>query len=82
MQRTVHTGRTHGAKYYFIMTCLADIDRTTIDVVRIGTQQHLGHHPVVGVVPGSLSWQKGVEVAYRYRSVLLEAGLDIHWLCS
>lgn len=63
-----------------IINCLADIDWTTIDVVRIGTQ-HSTSDPIilwVGVVPGSLSWHKGVEVTYRCRSVLLKAGLDIH----
>lgn len=63
-----------------IMTCLADIDWTTIDVVRIGTQ-HSTSDPIilwVGVVPGSLSWQKGVEVACHCHRVLWEAGLDMH----
>ena len=63
-----------------IINCLADIDWTTIDAVRIGTQ-HSTSDPIilwVGVVPGSLSWQRGVEVTYCCRSVLLKAGLDIH----
>jgi hypothetical protein len=63
-----------------IIACLGNVDWTTIDVIRIGTQ-HSTSDPIilwVGVVPGSLSWQEGVKIACRCRKVLLEAGLDIH----
>ena len=56
------------------------MDWTTIDVIRIGTEQTTLDLIIleVGVVPGSLSWQEGDKVACRCRKVLLEAGLDIH----
>ncbi|KAK0618846.1 hypothetical protein B0T14DRAFT_565755 [Immersiella caudata] len=65
-----------------ITTCLGEsmVDWTTIDVIRIGTE-HSTSDPIVlwvGVLPGSLSWQEGVEVACRCRRLLLEAGLDMH----
>ncbi|GAB1312089.1 hypothetical protein MFIFM68171_02299 [Madurella fahalii] len=63
-----------------IIPCLADIDWTTIDMVRIGTKGNTSDPIIlwVGVKPGSLSWEKGIEVACCCRTVLLEAGLDIH----
>lgn len=63
-----------------IIACLVDIDWTTIDMVRIGTQVDTSDPIIlwVGVTPGSLSWQQGVEIACCCRKVLLEAGLDIH----
>jgi len=63
-----------------IIACLVDIDWTTIDMVRIGTQVDTSDPIIlwVGVAPGSLSWQQGVEIACCCRKVLLKAGLDIH----
>jgi hypothetical protein len=63
-----------------VIACLADIDWTTIDMVRIGTEGNTSDPIIlwVGVKPGSLSWEKGVEVACCCREVLLTAGLEIH----
>jgi len=63
-----------------LITRLGSIEWTSIDVVRIG---YSGSHadPVVlwiGVVPGSLASQTGLEIALGCRSELMHADLNVH----
>lgn len=63
-----------------IITRLGSTEWTSIDVVRIG---YSGSHadPVIlwiGVAPGSLASQTGLEIALGCRSELMHAGLNVH----
>lgn len=63
-----------------IVSRLDSIEWTSIDVVRIG---YLGSsfHPVllwIGVTPGSLTSQDGLDIALGCRLELKRAGLDVH----
>ena len=57
------------------------VEWTSTDIVRIRPQREYGNHPMpvilwIGVKPSSLTGEKGVDVAFKCRELLMQYGID------